>query len=568
MTAMRAFLVLAPLLLRAEDVVVTVKPTSIQVSTTDEIKSFDEKASYAYLVVPVSDGNVRIVQLHTSITKHRNGVTFSTLQCDAPGGREALDLREGNSRCGVAPLLEPSAGPPSSRDVNVVLSSVLLANATKPSDIAATGTYSLSLEVNRIVAGREAVYLSFSPRQRQQQMLEALAAIDPSEIKVSLKFSTADNVPDYDIRVTHAGPSGNGEPATGQAAGDFIKLSLSEFLPSRPEAYKLTVSIDKTKLPEPIQRLIDREMDALVGATKISPEPAAPPRESASFFLDLTFTSTVTAFDPSKPIAGSSNGQRRNAGLFALAYKPVLKEWEWGLSGGSPDQGTPTIKWLGIRPYISADISTLPLDEAEVPTQIAEGVDFEYGLDFKRHADLRGLVFTAGPRHESDRDLKFQLLFGKFTIAPVFHQLVQSRAYRASVARNRKTNPFLTAYAIRPSTGYEIGDVVRDRPDRLSANIYFQDYISRYLLNLDVMLEFKRFVTLSASDTYYYHWKVARRPQRNYVEAKAVLNTGYLFRRHIWKGLQHGIEGKFQRGEQSPKFTPVNVFSIGITFSR
>jgi hypothetical protein len=205
---------------------------------------------------------------------------------------------------------------------------------------------------------------------------------------------------------------------------------------------------------------------------------------------------------------------------------------------------------------LTADVSTLPLAEADAPTQITDGLDIVYGFNRRENTGLRGFVFTAGGKHESDRDFKFQIATGRFTAAPVVKGLAQSRMYRDQLAANQKKRFLLTAYSLRPKVGYEIGDVVRDRPERLIKNINFQDYISRFLINFDMAVEFRHCLTLSASDVYYCHWQVDRRPQRNYVEAKLDLNAGYLFRRFGRRDLSYGIVGKFQRGEQSPSFVP------------
>jgi hypothetical protein len=290
---------------------------------------------------------------------------------------------------------------------------------------------------------------------------------------------------------------------------------------------------------------------------------STPARDKADFFLDTTFTSYVNQFDASKAESPSNNGKRRNVGLFALSYTPVGKQWSGGLSG---EAGT---RWFAARPYVNADVSTLALKEAETPTQIADGLDLVYGFNSSKPlAGLRGFVATAGGRHESDRDFKFQIVTGRFTLAPVIRGLAQSRAYRDQLAAKSKKSFRVTSYSFRPKVGYEIGDVIRDRPERLLDNISFQDRISRFLINFDMAVEFKRLVTISASDVYYYHWQVDRRPQRNYLEAKLDLNAGYLFRRFGSRELSYGITGKFQRGEQSPTFKVVNVFSLGLTFVR
>ena len=77
-------------------------------------------------------------------------------------------------------------------------------------------------------------------------------------------------------------------------------------------------------------------------------------------------------------------------------------------------------------------------------------------------------------------------------------------------------------------------------------------------------MEFMRVVQIDVSDDYFHIWQIDRRPNRNFVTTKLVVDPDYLFRRRILGGLQKGIEFKFERGEQSPSFKPVNTLSIGL----
>jgi hypothetical protein len=472
----------------------------------------------------------------------------------------ALDPQKGNANCGVTAVPQNDE-----REVFLQLS-VKFRGKDKPEDETVSVTYKRPvLDLDMFGQDRE-LYLMLEDNIKQT--LRDSYHDNVENITVTLKFDEEDTAPEYHLRVLDARLSGADEPNEGNNANAFIKFTLSGLLPSRPKSYKITLSLDKQYFSQQIQDLLDEGAEAVEVTTKMEAS-ATPARDTANFFLDATFTSTVNQFNPSKPVSDTNNGQRRNVGLFGLSVAPETRQWIKGLQN---DQGG--MHQSTLKPYLKADVSTLPLREAEVPTQIADGLDFAYTYGRQGRPQLRGVVLTAGGRHESDRDFKFQIATGRFTATPLIRAFSQSRAYRDRIVKNRKDpkkqgKPFLvTSYSFTPKVGYEFGDVVRDRPGRLLENIAFQDKISRFLAEASFAIEFKRVVTLSATDTYYYHWSVDRRPQRNYVEAKIDFNTGYLFRRFGSRGLASGITAKFQRGEQSPTFKVVNVFSVGVTFVR
>lgn len=225
--------------------------------------------------------------------------------------------------------------------------------------------------------------------------------------------------------------SGKGEPSAKDAKDDYVKVSMKGLLPSRPLKYKVVLSIRKSLLSQGLQEKLDPDDEDLVIAVPIAASSSAD-RDHADFYLDATFTSYVNPFNPSRAESASNNGKRRNAGLFTLTYAPKLATWAHGLSG------TGSVGWFGLVPYLKADVSTLPLSEAEVPTQIADGLDLIYGYYVEdRNAAVNGVLLSAGARHESDRDFKFQTAVGRFTLGPIFRNWEQTRSYRDAVAAKK-----------------------------------------------------------------------------------------------------------------------------------
>lgn len=542
----------------ADDVVdVIVFRRQISILMLRPIKDVDTTRVVAYVIEKQGNGAPKIVQVLFTPKLVTGGLDLLNLRCtDAVGAVFDLDLDTGAPPCGIAPLSGDN-----SRDVAIQIPGVLFAGASKPTNLTASGSYvkpeAASLDL-KVIPGERELFIG-AEKAIKPVLLHDLAA-HAREIQVLFRFDPNDSTPNYNLRALAVTASGIGEPLPDSLANDFIKVSLSGLLPSRPLKYRILLSIPKSLLSPELQERVGADTAELVIPATIAAS-TIPDRDHADFYLDLTFSSYVNPFDATKPESAANNGKRRNVGLFALSYTPTAAQWTRGLTGNGG------VSWFGIQPYLKADVSTLPLAESETPTQIADGVDFAYGYNRRDNtAALRGFVLTAGARHESDRDLKFQIAAGRFTVAPVVKHLVQTRAYRDRLAANDKKTFLVTAYSFRPKIGYEIGDVIRDRPERLLDNVNFQDRISRFLIDFDMAIEFHRVVTLSASDVYYYHWSVERRPSRNYVEAKLDLNAGYLLRRFGSRGLSYGIAGKFQRGEQSPSFKPVNVFSIGVTF--
>ena len=127
-----------------------------------------------------------------------------------------------------------------------------------------------------------------------------------------------------------------------------------------------------------------------------------------------------------------------------------------------------------------------------------------------------------------------------------------------------RKQPCISSYYVRPSLAYDLGGVIRDRNN---VNPYSGGTISRTPWRLEAAIELMRTMTFAVTDDYYVIWNLDEDRGRNYVEARAELNTGTLLRLDSG-GLQHAITLKYQRGRQSPAFQPVDTLSLGVRLFR
>jgi hypothetical protein len=119
--------------------------------------------------------------------------------------------------------------------------------------------------------------------------------------------------------------------------------------------------------------------------------------------------------------------------------------------------------------------------------------------------------------------------------------------------------PTFSAWSFIPSVAHDLGGTLRDH---LSTSKYPSDLLARVVVGLEASVEIKRTLTFGATDNWYMLYTLARRLNRNYLELRGELNAGQLLRLDRG-GVQGSIVLKWQRGEQAPKFDPVNSLSIG-----
>ncbi len=539
-----------------------------------DLEKWSAADSYAYVVVPATANTpLRLVQIRFAHSGTPVRLELSNLQCLTASGWQTVDLVRGLPSCGL-----PALGEHEQREVHLELSGLPAAGSGESISLSLSGSVAPAgavLKPLNVLTGGNTIYFSVAGRARVAQLAQAFqrAQGDSGKLKVSLKFDPSDPMPPHDLRVVSA--STNTETKLGGITalpGTYVKLQLSGRLPPRPRPYRVTVSLDKSVLPDDLRRLLPSDAGSFGVAALIKPEAGAPSRDNAVFFGDFTFTSYVSPSDPTSPFSRANSGVRRNVGLLSLEYRPVLKNW---ILAGIPAMRRttetdpnpvlapyPTLYWLSLRPFVAADVSTIPLRETGISKRITTGLDLEWGTQLARDSAgaLQQIVVDFGGRHEADRDYKSQVAYAHFAVTPVVKGWEQTDEQRAA----SKPASRITSYYVRPTVAYDIGNIVRNHVGALD------DFgkVSRFNAKLGMGLVFARYLTLSATDNYYRVLDVSRRPNRNYFEGKLAVNSNYLFGHYIFGGLQNAILLKFQRGEQPPVFSPVNVFSVGLTLTR
>jgi hypothetical protein len=284
---------------------------------------------------------------------------------------------------------------------------------------------------------------------------------------------------------------------------------------------------------------------------------------SATYDFQPTFTSAVN----------KSKGTRTNTSLFILTINPVLFLHENGTDGTQRRY----THWYDFRPNISANVDTLPEKSSTTPNRITIALDAELGGTRLRgsSAGKGGEPFdqgtwTNGVRTDTDRDFKVFSTYWHTDLAFDPWKWSETQAFRTQnlVALGktsvRPKSPFVTAYRLRPSVGYDLGSTtVRSG----TFNVELGTDVSRFLLKLDTMLELHRNVTFTVTNTGYYLFNATRRNARDFFDAQVAVNTGLLLGLDTNK-IQSAVALKYQRGSQPPRFTPVDTISLGLKLYR
>ncbi len=231
---------------------------------------------------------------------------------------------------------------------------------------------------------------------------------------------------------------------------------------------------------------------------------------------------------------------------------------------------------MAFRPLLEADFDTQSVKVSKSPNRIQFGMDYELGRDAGlqekgKQSFLQQIIWINGLRYDSDRDFKLQTVYWHTEFVPRFlnfEQTTEERQFAFDLShkgvKSNNKGPFVSAYRIKPSIGYELGGIVRR--DARATNVPV-NRISRSLVGLDFSLEFRRVISLGTTGTYYFLENTPRRRSRAYTESSTQLNTGYLFNKNF-NGLQNAIVLKFQRGDQPPTFGSVNALSLGFKIFR
>jgi hypothetical protein len=396
----------------------------------------------------------------------------------------------------------------------------------------------------------------------------------PSHVRVNYKFSPDDYVSDRQAPASSLSEF-NSATAFGSTSGTFTLKSSGTF-PLRPKSYKIEVQFPvKEMAPDLASRLRKSPTDEFVSAgIGVTLSPPKVERATSIFYFESTLSSTVS-------VAATGAKSRKNAGVFALHWKPLISLLSWNVNADERPY------WGALRPILESDVDTLPIKTSKSLNRTTFGFDFDLGTVSKTSfgnlagdvigpnttrtgppAFLDELIFTNGLRFDADRDFKVITAYWHTELTPKFLKFEQTqdqRIWRYRFAHSSQKpgtfpkDPTITAYKFQPSTGYDLGGVTRRAG---TPNPVLGDSVSRYFIKLDSSLELARFLTFAATDTSYYVTQATRRQFRGYLEARIELNSGSLFRTDLF-GLQNAIVFKFQRGEQPPLFTPANTLSLG-----
>jgi len=463
-------------------------------------------------------------------------------------GAYPVDLVSGSSDG----ITLPAVAPGSKRAYFVTWESIRLETQSNAAAVITVGKVGASadnppsLSANLRNNQREFVVASPGNGLTSQTLISKFQS-QPGRINVVYEFDNNDPAVDF---VDHA------SKLTLNSTGTAVVVDIGRQAPHRPEPYTIRLEFPAADLRgfEQPGFLIPVDQEFVSAEFEVTNPPPPSTRAKTEFFFDSTFTSIVNA----------KTRKRSNVGLFGLHIKPTLPMLTYNVATRNQSPW-----WMAFRPLLEADVDTQHIADSEAPNRIVIGGDFELGRD----AGLAGannfvqqLVWLNGVRYDSDRDFKLQTLYWHTELIPMFRDWSQTRERRLYQFRNHRDErkhqfPFVSAYGVMPSVGYDLGGFIKRDARALPGPT---QNISRLFVKFSGSIEIKQLFELSIDDTYYFLENAARRRNRNYLETRLSLDSGALFNLDMGS-LQTGLLLKFQRGELPPSFKPVNVFSIGFT---
>jgi hypothetical protein len=523
----------------------------VRVSFVDDIKAI----TLTNTLVFFEDDTGRIIQIWCEASQPANLANAVTLKNFRDSTGVSVDLMMGG---GLVPKILSG-----SRTYNIVLKNVRLTREPKTRpiqtsvDVTSSTNQVPSIDVKSINNAGTAQLpydrrvIKIQPDGIASSVLLDKFGASPGKIRIQYKFSKDD--PSPDVETTAASLKDNGP------AGLIIEPR--EKLPLRAKKYTVKVLFPA----DPLRGYEDKQSGYLIPAdaefvqattvAELIPS-SQTERAKTAFYFETTFTSTVSPKDR----------KRTKVGIVGIHWRPVLPlltRNAFGEKGSKP-------WWMAFRPLLEADVDTQSPKVSKSPNRIQFGFDFELGRDagLQNHKlrRVQQIVWINGLRYDSDRDFKLQTAYWHTEFVPRFlnfEQTTEERQFAFDVAtqnlKSGRKGPLISSYRIKPSAGYELGGIVKrdTRATNTPTNI-----ISRPFFGLDLAVEFERTINFSLVDTYYFLENAARRRNRNYLEGRVELNTGFLFNRNF-NGLQNAITLKFQRGDQPPTFGSVNALSLG-----
>lgn len=522
-------------------------------------------------LVYLEDVNDRVVQygadaVHAPAVSGNEVVNLTNFRADPGGANTPVILAD------LVPVGQK-------RDFTIVIRNVILSGETQAKRVqVSVPVRSQVIKPPRLfmlpITSNNRDVLTIQPVGISAQNILARLGAAPGKIAVTFDFAGADTIPDTNATaVSVAADPGNPNVL-------LVKPSIS--IPRRPEPFTVTVKLPVADLrgAEDIPGGFGFPADAttLDVTREAKLVPSLPERAASEFYFEATYNSTVSQKDR----------KRSKVGVFGLNIRPKINPLTYNVNGAG--EGAPF--WLALRPFFEADIDTQSSKDSKSPNRINFGVDLEYGQNVglaRGPKFLQYFIWLNGFHHESDRDFKLRTIYWHTEFVPYFLNWEKTRdqtlhqfrypcrpsaptpggAPPASCVRTLDPEragrqPLVSAYRFRPSVGYDLGGTLNRDNREIDAPT---EHISRLLFKLDTSVELKRLVTFSLENTYYFLENAERRRNRDYLETRLEFNTGRLFG-NDFGGLQNAITLKFQRGDQSPTFKPVNAFSAGFKIFR
>jgi hypothetical protein len=527
----------------------------IVVSFTDDLRAINLPGTLIFY----EDETGNLVQLRATASQVTpNSVEIGEFRTGTEATAPSVNLISGG---GTVPPI-PSG---SSRTYTVILKKVLLNGETQDRPVQIAVELKPNFTPQVFVAAIDNKLIPYNRREITVQPvgISAREFLDrfksnPAQIKIIYTFNKDDPAPKVETRAS----SIRGNPD--DASPVNLIIVPEDALPLRAKKYSVKITFPASALQgvsvSPGFELpsATKDIDA-TRAAELTP-PGQSERSKTEFFLETTFTTTVNP----------QNRKRTKVGILGIHWKPLLPLLTYNVFG---EEGNKPF-WMAFRPLLEADFDTQSPKNSKSPNRIQLGFDYELGRDAglqkKGLQFVQQLVWINGLRYDSDRDFKLQTLYWHTEFIPRFlnfEQTTEARQFAFDVANDSNTlsrGPFVSAYRVRPSIGYDLGGTIRRDQRAINAPT---ENISRLVAGLDLGLELRRVASFNLNNTYYFLENVSRRRNRDYLEARFELNTGFLFNRNF-NGLQNAITLKFQRGDQPPTFGSVNAFSVGFKIFR
>jgi hypothetical protein len=320
-------------------------------------------------------------------------------------------------------------------------------------------------------------------------------------------------------------------------------VELTQPLKATGLAPEATVPIAKEEgIKEPLKRKLERNLD--VGISLTSSVAEIPRPASASL--------------PAAAIL-----QRTNRGVLDLRFAPWLNVLN-----------TPFVEnrslWFLTPFFVNANVATGKIVKDTLGlNQILVGAEGEWRYyqaktvpDASSQIGVREVNpithrLIGGLVSSSDRDFKQADLTGKIDYIPLLDALNRPLAlnWKPDGSGGQIFGRF--GYAVRPKVGVEVGRTyLRRNP---AAAIKTSDVVRRLALGSEVALDLSRYLSLSATDTFYVRYETSTNRYRNYFKAQI---EGGIGEPNGYKA--QSVFVSFERGQLPPFSLPnVNAFKIG-----